>query len=154
VTARVEISRSGIDAVERIMPVMRDAFDPQFGEVWTMGQCIGMLSLPGTALFIAELDDDICGFVVARCVVDEVELLLIAVDPNAQRKRIGNSLVSKTVDWAKDMGANRVFLEVRKGNPAIDFYNRGGFVQIGLRKSYYRGNDGHAHDAITLVKIL
>jgi [ribosomal protein S18]-alanine N-acetyltransferase len=154
VTTRVAISRSGIDAVERIMPVMRDAFDPQFGEVWTLGQCIGMLSLPRTALFIAELGDDICGFVIARCVVDEVELLLIAVDPNAQRKRIGDALVSTTVDWAKDMGANRVFLEVRKGNAAINFYTCGGFVQIGSRKAYYRGNDGHVHDAITLVKIL
>ncbi len=147
----VQIDQGGVQDLDRIAPVMARAFDPQFGEAWTIGQCTGMLSLPNTALFVASVAEAAHGFALARLVVDEVELLLIAVEPTAQGQGIGRALLKETCSWAQACGAKSVFLEVRNGNPANALYRNVGFVQIGARKQYYRGLDGQLHDAITLA---
>jgi [ribosomal protein S18]-alanine N-acetyltransferase len=138
------------DDLEGVMPVMAAAFDPHFGEAWTLGQCIGMLSLPDTALLVAARPNVVVGFAMARRVLDEVELLMIAVQPNAGRQGIGKALLWSVCNWAKENGSTRVFLEVRSGNAAIKLYDSVGFVQIGKRNNYYHGVDGQSYDAITL----
>jgi ribosomal-protein-alanine N-acetyltransferase len=135
---------------------MTTAFDPGFGEAWSMAQCSGLLSLPNTALIIAEFADgfhdgqNVAGFALCRSTVGEVELLLIAVAPLARRTGVGSALVSATCAWAKARDADCIFLEVRNGNPALNLYVRHGFVKVGTRADYYRGLDGQRYDALTL----
>jgi [ribosomal protein S18]-alanine N-acetyltransferase len=140
----------------RIMPVMTTAFDPEFGEAWTLAQCSGLLSLPNTALLIVEeagargTGQGVTGFALCRSAADEVELLLIAVAPSARRLGVGTALVKATCAWAKAQDSNCIFLEVRNGNPALQLYYRHGFVKVGTRPDYYRGRDGQRYDALTL----
>jgi len=142
-----EGSPADLDAV---MCVMREAFDPAFGEAWTRAQCLGILGLPGVWLTIAYLDEDPSGFALSRIVADEAELLLIGVRPAFRRVGIATALIERTIQIAATGGAVRLHLEVRAGNSAINLYRKAGFSEIGRRKSYYRGADGQLYDALTL----
>lgn len=149
-TAQIEITREGASAVEFIMPVMDSAFDPAFGEAWTAEQCFGMLTIPGTDLLVARHDGAIVGFALLRSILDESELLLIAVHQAHQNKGYGKQIARAVIEYASKRDAKFVFLEVREGNPALALYLNVGFVQVGKRESYYRGKQGEYFNALTL----
>jgi [ribosomal protein S18]-alanine N-acetyltransferase len=137
--------------VAAIMPVMDAAFDPRFGEAWTAAQCLSTLAIPGSLLLCARHDDSVQGFTLSRGVMDEVELLLIAVSPHARQRGVGRALVEALTDNARQSGRVNLFLEVRQGNPAMAFYHQMGFQPIGLRLGYYKGTDGSRHDSVTMA---
>lgn len=82
---------------------------------------------------VAELDGDLVGMVSASAPDDgDVELLSMWVAPAARGKGVGDALVSHVHGWAREVGAKRVFLDVRSANPhAISLYERHGFVDAG-----------------------
>jgi len=137
--------------IQSIMPVMDDAFDPAFGESWTAAQCLSALAMPDCSLLIAKTGDSITGFAMSRWVLDIEELLMIGVTKASQRQQIGSLLLNAIAERAKNAGRHRLFLEVRDGNSAHDFYRASGFEPIGRRKQYYRGSDGIRPDAITMA---
>jgi ribosomal-protein-alanine N-acetyltransferase len=140
--------------ISRIMPIMDDAFDPAFGEAWTAAQCLSLLSLPSCQLVLAELDNQIVGFAMTRWVLDEEELLMIGVARFNQRSKIGSCLLQHVIDQARSQNRSKLFLEVRSGNAAQDFYKNKKFSIDGIRKQYYRGADGSSYDAITMTLLL
>lgn len=144
----VTIVRGGVRDLPAIMPVMTGAFAPCFGEAWTEAQCAGVLAMPGSDLIIAHGDGAI-GFALSRTVIDECELMLIAVAPHSQHHGVGRALLSTMIGNARIGGARTVFLEVRQGNPAIAFYSLAGFAEVGKRRNYYRGRNGESFDALT-----
>lgn len=136
--------------LDDIMQIMEDAFEPRFGEGWSRTQCSGMLGDRNSWFTIAERDGQPAGFALSRMIVDEAELLLIAVRPSFRGKGIGKDLLVQTCKAAASKGAKRLHLEVRDGNEAAQLYETSGFVRIGRRKDYYSGRNGERFDAITL----
>ena len=53
---------------------------------------------------------------------------------------------------AASRDADRLHLEVRAGNPAMNLYLKAGFAEVGRRKNYYTGSDGQIYDALTLTR--
>ena len=149
---RVILSSGGRDDLPEVMAVMDDSFDPRFGEAWTMGQCAGLLPMPGVWLTLARADEEVLGFALARLVADEAELLLLAVKTAGQRRGIGRILLEHFEDQAVARGAARLHLEVREGNHALSLYEQGGFGLVGRRRDYYSGQKGDRYDALTLAK--
>jgi ribosomal-protein-alanine N-acetyltransferase len=90
------------------------------------------------------------GFSLFRTVVDESELLLLAVLPDYRRRGVGTQLLEDFLERARNDGVARVHLEVRDGNPAVAMYRSSGFLPIGRRRNYYHAADGTRFDAITL----
>ncbi len=148
--------------VARIMTVMDAAFDPAFGEAWNTRQVSDALTMPSThALVIDDAGDEIlgepsspdlrvpAGFVLTRHAADEEELLLIAVAPKFRGRGLGRTLIDRLVRSATERGTTRIFLEMRRGNPAVHLYKRVGFEPIGERLNYYRLTNGTQVDAIT-----
>jgi ribosomal-protein-alanine N-acetyltransferase len=133
-----------VTAVERVMTA---AFDSRFGEAWTRTQVLGGLAMPGVTLLLARVGEATVGFSLTRRVLDEAELLLIAVIPDARRRGVGAALLRGVIAEARGAGAAKLHLEVREGNPAIQLYTAAGFAKTGERRAYYRGRDGRAHDA-------
>lgn len=131
------------------MPVMTRAFDPAFGEAWTAAQLAGVLTMPGTWLTLARVDAATLGFALVRSVLDECELLLLAVDPLWRGRRIGSSLLTHSLSTARGRGILSMNLEVRASNKAIALYENAGFEYVHRRLGYYRGNDGQLHDALS-----
>lgn len=134
--------------------VMREAFDPRFGEAWTPSQVTGVLAMPGVWLTIAEADGVAAGFTVTRAILDEAELLLLAVRPAARRRGIGRQLLRSAIAEARQRGVAKMHLEVRAGNDAAALYRAAGFEKIGERRSYYRGRGGKLFDAQTFQIVL
>ena len=142
--------------VDRLMDVMEASFDPHYREAWTRRQVEDSLTLPSTFMLLIGADGsppaegvEAAGFVLARQAVDEIELLLIAVRPEARGKGLGRALLRQFFDSARKREAVQVFLEMRANNPAEKLYREEGFSQIGQRKDYYRTITGHALDALT-----
>lgn len=149
--------------IDRIMSVMDVAFDPTFGEAWNRRQVADALTMPSTHAFVVDgqgslIPDGVgsaaspCGFVLTRHVLDEEELLLIAVTPGARQRGVGALLIEHMFAAARARGIAQIFLEMRRGNPAIHLYRKFGFEPIGERRNYYRMANGERIDAITFAK--
>ncbi|EQA97714.1 GNAT family N-acetyltransferase [Sphingobium baderi] len=138
------------NALADAMDVMVRAFDPVYGEAWTLPQISGVMLMPGTWLTIARLDATPLGFALVRSVLDECELLLLAVDPAWRGRGIGDALLSSSLSTARRRGITSMNLEVRATNSAIKLYEKFGFEYVHRRPGYYRGNDGQLHDALSL----
>ncbi len=147
----IEIVEGDAADIAAIMPIMQDAFDPRFGEAWTAAQCLSAMAIPGCRLLLARTDQETAGFALSRWVLDSEELLMIGVAKQWQRKNIGRLLLSEIVSKAREEKRSQIFLEVREGNSAHDFYSRFGFRPIGRRKQYYNAPEGIRPDAITMA---
>jgi ribosomal-protein-alanine N-acetyltransferase len=142
--------------LDDVMEVMTGAFHDRFGEAWTRSQCAGILPMSGVSLTVAR-DAGAgrpLGFSLFRTVADESELLLLAVSPAYQRRGIARRLLEEFIESARADGADRVHLEVRDGNPAVEMYRAAGFETAGRRRHYYLGTDGERFDALTLARNL
>ncbi len=146
----IDIEEVEIGAIDAVMAIMTTAFDPSYGEAWTESQTLSMLTMPGTWVSLAQVDGRPAGFALIRLVADEAELLLLAVIPDFRRCGVAMALIERSLRILRRRSANRLHLEVRHNNPAIELYSKAGFTLIGRRPGYYRGIDGKVHDALTL----
>lgn len=81
--------------------------------------------------------EQVIGFCILQPVLDEANLLLMAIDPKYQGQGCGLVLLEQSLDLLGD-GCVMVFLEVRGSNiTAISLYQKVGFHQMGIRKNYY-----------------
>lgn len=95
------------------------------------------------------------GFLLGRIVVDEAEVLTLAIDPSARRQGIGRALVRRFQSQARIRGATGVFLEVAADNqPARALYGAMGYQHAGTRRGYYRREGAAAVDALILRHVL
>ncbi|MBB3912512.1 ribosomal protein S18-alanine N-acetyltransferase [Sphingomonas desiccabilis] len=150
----VTLRAGSVADLDAVSIVMREAFDARFGEAWTPAQCLGMLSLPGVWLTLAEHDEGLAGFALSRSVMDEGELLLIATRPAARGRGVGGMLLRSVIDEARRRTLSRLHLEVRAGNAAVELYKREGFAKVGERPRYYRGRAGEAFDAHSYARTI
>jgi [ribosomal protein S18]-alanine N-acetyltransferase len=137
--------------VAAIMPIMDEAFVPDYGERWSASQCLAILCIPETSLLIATYNGVMAGFALTRWVMDEEELLLIAVTKKFQKCGIGSNVIGHIVCRASENGRRHIFLEVRDNNEARKFYYRHGFEDIGRRNNYYTALNGNTIDAVTMA---
>jgi len=95
--------------------------------------------LPGVAAFVSARGGAITGIVVGRQVLDEAEILNLAVRQRERRQGEGRALVQRVLQQFVERQVSRVFLEVRESNTgAISFYRGVGFQATGVRRDYYR----------------
>jgi ribosomal-protein-alanine N-acetyltransferase len=88
--------------------------------------------------WIFEVDGTLNGFLVARRVASESEILNFAVHPGARRHGAGAALLDRALAWARTFSADQAILEVRSANhPALRFYERHQFQIVGRRRNYY-----------------
>ena len=88
---------------------------------------------------VARRGDEIAGFVLARTIGEEAEILNLAVKPESRRTGIATELVGAILRRHEECGCVRTFLEVRESNRgAITFYEGRGFRCVGRREGYYR----------------
>lgn len=149
---RVTIVQGGMPDLDAVMTVMENSFEPAYGEAWTGAQCASLLPMPGVWLSLACEGSTVIGFALGRVVVNEAELLLLAVHKDRRGRGAGKMLLDRFIEISRSRGADHVHLEMRDGNPAERLYKAAGFTVIGRRKNYYTGRDGQIYDALTLAK--
>jgi ribosomal-protein-alanine N-acetyltransferase len=107
---------------------------------WNAKSFAEVLSMPGAAGQIMRVGDVPVGFGITLQTVDEVELLLIAILPEARGAGLGSLLLDSLLSTAAGHGATRALLEVADTNrAAIASYTKVGFTTCGRRKQYYPG---------------
>lgn len=109
-------------------------------------------SLASYQCTVYEQADQVVGFCILQPVLDEANLLLMAIHPSQQGKGLGYKLLDQSIQQLKN-NPIQIFLEVRESNTAaIRLYEKTGFHQIDVRKNYYPNPDGSREHAVIMVK--
>ena len=111
-----------------------------------------MPDIPNTAVKRNNLDkpSTLAGYLLATTIVDEAEILSIAVSADHQKCGRGAGLLRHFLAYIVAQDVKTVFLEVAADNlSALTLYYRHGFAEFGRRPSYYRRSDGDC-DAILM----
>ena len=103
------------------------------------------------SLWLVALDGEtVAGYVGSQTVMDESDMMNVAVHPDCRRQGIAEELVNALTDALREKESRCLTLEVRASNePAKKLYEKLGFVSVGLRKNYYRNP---REDALILRK--
>ena len=117
---------------------------------WTRGNFADALAAGYHAQCVHQ-GTELCGYVVAMAGVEEAHLLNITVARALQGQGLGRVLWQHLCAWAPQVGAQRMWLEVRRSNAAAQaIYNHWGFETVGERKNYYPAGRGQREDAVVM----
>ena len=93
------------------------------------------------------------GFALSRKVLDEAELLTIAIDAALRGHGLGRQLLEQHMATLRGAGTARIFLEVEEANlPALRLYEHSGFAVVGKREGYYAKADGSRARALVMQR--
>ena len=108
-----------------------------FPDPWSVQSLTDMLENPRTVAAAALLNGELAGYCSTGTVLDEGEILRIAVEETARNRKIGSALLEAVLAAAPEVV--NWYLEVREHNQAaLGLYRKFGFTEIGRRKRYYR----------------
>lgn len=109
-----------------------------FPDPWSSGSIEETLKAPGYRNTGAWIEGKLAGYLFCSYVLDETEIVKIAVAPKFQRRGIATALMNEFTEWCKASGIHRWMLDVRAGNDcAAALYRSFGFTEDGVRKNYY-----------------
>lgn len=124
-----------------------------FARAWSVFEFEGLLAergVLGDGVFL-DRNANPAGFALSRVVVDEAEILTIAIAMEARGHGHGRTLLEHHLGELARAGVRKVHLEVEEGNsPALALYRRFGFQPAGRREGYYAKPDGTQAAALTM----
>ena len=121
-----------------------------FSDPWSERSIASELDNKLAFWLVATDGETVAGYIGSQTVMEETDMMNVAVHPDFRRQGIAEALVSGLVEHLKAMGSHCLTLEVRASNaPAIALYEKLGFAEIGRRKNYYRNP---REDALILRK--
>lgn len=121
-----------------------------FSDPWSEKSIASELENPLSLWLVAEENGQVWGYVGSQTVLDESDMMNVAVDPGFRRRGIARALIETLIAELSKMGSRCLRLEVRVSNEnARALYERMGFRQLGLRKNYYHNPK---EDALILGK--
>lgn len=144
----VEARLEPLEAIrlEQVLQVEQRAYP----HPWTRGNFLDALK-SGYHARVLLAGEELLGYYVAMQGVDEVHLLNITVSPDYQRQGWGRVMLDALALWARSLGAQWLWLEVRVSNTrAIAIYEAHGYRRVGLRKNYYPAGQGQREDAVVM----
>lgn len=138
----------------QLMPIEEACHSHPWSEK-TFISCIGGRYF-GEKLSVSEKEEQAIGFYIGEYVAGEATLMDICVHPSEQGKSFGKALLKQFLTQAKNLGATKIFLEVRAKNIAAQMlYMNNGFIEIDRRTGYYPSAKGFGYeDAIVMSKKL
>ncbi len=120
--------------LDSVMEIENEAFSPP----WTKEGFFTFLIREDTLFLTAEDKSGIVGYAGLLMVLDEAEILNIAVRHDRRKEGIGHFLMQSLLLLSGESGIHTIHLEVRESNhSARRLYARHGFKEVGLRRSYY-----------------
>ena len=135
---------------ERHVPQVAQLEKLCFNDPWSERSVASELTNPLSLWLVATEGDRVAGYVGSQTVIDETDMMNVAVDPEFRRQGIAENLVMELIGALREKGSRCLTLEVRASNePAITLYEKLGFSQVGRRPKYYRNP---REDALILRK--
>ena len=121
-----------------------------FADPWSQQSIASELHNPLSLWLVAQQGQTLLGYVGSQTCLDETDMMNIAVSPASRRQGVARALIEALVSALRERGSKQLTLEVRASNgPARQLYESLGFLQVGLRKNYYRNPK---EDALILRK--
>jgi ribosomal-protein-alanine N-acetyltransferase len=109
----------------------------------------------GYHCIVLKQSEEIIGYAFLMTAYDESHLLNMCVDSCKQGKGYGRKLLHYLENICRYSLSKTFLLEVRESNlTAQNLYTSFGFVQIGIRKNYYRCLVGHENALVMTKKVL
>jgi [ribosomal protein S18]-alanine N-acetyltransferase len=116
-----------------------------FHRGWSDGEFEQLLLDRNVVAHRATVGRNLVGFILSRIVVEEAEILSVAVAWSRRGKGLARRLLDLHLRRLAGLGTRTVFLEVDEGNaPARRLYRRAGFREVGRRAGYYPAAGGSA----------
>lgn len=110
-----------------------------FRDPWSEKSIAGELDNPLSLWLVAVDDGRLLGYVGSQTMLDETDMMNIAVAKEDRRRGVARALILELVNQLAQQGSRSLTLEVRASNQgAIALYQSLGFVQTGRRPNYYR----------------
>ena len=123
-----------------------------FQDPWSEKSIASELSNKLALWLVAVEEETLVGYIGSQTVMDETDMMNVAVHPEFRRRGIAEALVNALCAALKEQGSVSLTLEVRASNePAKALYEKLGFEQVGKRPNYYRNPK---EDAYILRKML
>jgi ribosomal-protein-alanine N-acetyltransferase len=142
-------------AVLEDAPALATLHAEAFERPWSGADIGRLMHVLGGFGLLAQDEGRPAGFILARCIGGEGEILTLAVSPARRRRGVGARLVQAAAAEAARRGAGTLFLEVAADNEAaIGLYRAAGFEPAGLRRGYYAREGAPAADALVLRRAL
>ncbi len=108
-----------------------------FNDPWSRTMLLEEFSANGSIFLKCVLDNVIVGYIIARKVLDELDIINVAIKKDCRHRGLGSNMMQKVLSLTDDVSIYS--LEVRESNtPAIELYKKYGFERIGIRKNYYQ----------------
>ncbi|WP_222248323.1 GNAT family N-acetyltransferase [Rhizobium leguminosarum] len=132
----------------------------RFARPWGDGEFHGLLMQDTVFGFVARqtnaiLKKPLPGFILARHVAGEAEILTIAVQAKVARAGLGWRLMQAAMREARSRGGESMFLEVDNGNTAaLGLYRKLSFEKVGERQGYYKQENGALSTALVMKRVL
>ncbi len=109
------------------------------GECWSEEDFYASLRDPSRLFFTAYEGEQFLGCCGLQQSFEQGDVLTVGVDPDQRRKGVGSALLNALIEAFRQQGGLTLFLEVRASNtPARRLYEKFGFRQISVRRSYYQ----------------
>lgn len=134
-----------VEDLEQVVDIEQNLFSVP----WTKEGFLTYL-MKKTPCFCGGRKERILGYCSMMTVLDEGDILNVAVRSDRQKEGIGQFLVDSMLRMAEMQGIKLVHLEVRQGNEtARRLYQRLGFKEDGLRRNYY---ENPVENAVLMTK--
>jgi len=111
-----------------------------FTDPWSPAEFTRLVGFANIIFFVAfdVAREMIAGYAIVSAVLDEAEILNLAVSPSRRGMGVGGLLLDAGMSAAAAAGATSAFLEVRESNAAArGLYASRGFSEISRRRRYY-----------------
>ena len=130
----IEIRQMKVDDLDQVVAIEKESFSMP----WTREGLLTFLNRGDTLYLVAEKRGEILGYCGYLQVIDEADILNVAVKMMYRGQHIGTRMIQRLLEEGKKRGAYRFTLEVRQSNfAAIHVYEKIGFVSVGIRKNFY-----------------
>ncbi len=130
---------------ERDLPAISRLEKSSLLSPWSDASFLSAIRNPQGVNLVCEHHSRLIGYLTSFWVLDEASLTNIFVESTRRRKGTGTLLLKHLVEFVRERGVKRIFLEVREGNQeAIRLYQAMNFYVIGTRSGYYADNSDTA----------
>ena len=121
-----------------------------FHDPWSENSIASELHNKLSNWLVAIDDDQVVGYVGSQTVLGETDMMNIAIHPQYRKQGIATALIHNLIEILKEQNSHSLMLEVRRSNDAAkSLYMKMGFVEVGVRRNYYRNPK---EDALILRK--
>ena len=146
--SEIEIRQMRKEDIEDVYAIEKESFT----DCWARNDYVTFEKENGRLFFVALYQESIVAYCVVTRVVDECEILRIAVKKSCRRLGIAYRLLKEVIDLSQSSKVRFYYLEVRESNVnAKKLYEKLGFLESGRRKDYYRNP---AEDAVLMSLVV